>query len=339
MKSVSKFLGLLTALVVAAIIVGCASRIIVKELENKGTALNNESTPSWIKLYVGKGISAVQALPEYKNKYCIIGEETGVNKQFVLNWADNFSAQQRIGAMLRTNIESKYTAAVTASAQSSGGGSSASGRVASSGDYKQEIDSAVNAVVNVSYSGAQLEANWWILNRRYDPDVKDEWNDEYTAYVLYTFPKVELNRQVAHALETAVSADSALYGITIQLAKELLIEGSDLGAVAPVVESAPAAGTGQLTISSTDTPSNVVTMTKIYKGFSTAGEPYKTYDQQIRPQNNAVFSLPEGTYMVELYYNNLQKPWGSAQLSVNAGGIYEGKVSINASSLFFSAFK
>jgi hypothetical protein len=177
------------------------------------------------------------------------------------------------------------------------------------------------------------------LNRRYDPDVKDEWSDEYTAYVMYTFPKTELNRQVALALETAVAKDSALYDITIQLAKELLLEGSDLGAIEPVVENAPGAGTGQLTIMSTDNPPNVVTMIKIYKGFSTSGDAYKTYDQQIRPQNNAVFNLPEGTCMVELYYDNSQKPWGSAQLSVNAGGFYESKVSINTPSLFFSAFK
>jgi hypothetical protein len=239
MKSASKFFGLLAVVITAAIMVGCSSgpKVIVKELETKGTALK-EPTPAWVKLYVSKGISAVQAQSEYKNKYCIIGEETGVNKQFVVNWADNFSAQQRIGAMLRTNIETKYTAAVDASAQSSGGASSATGRGSGSGDYKQEIDSAISAVVNVSYSGAQLEANWWILNRRYDPDVKDEWSDEYTAYVLYTFPKAELNRQVAHALETAVAADSALYDITIQLARELLLEGSDLGAIGPVTGSA-----------------------------------------------------------------------------------------------------
>jgi hypothetical protein len=328
-------LGLLAAVIAAAISVGCSSgpKIIVKELETKGTALK-ESTPAWIKLYVAKGITAVQALPEYKNKYCIIGEETGVNKQFVVNWADNFSAQQRIGAMLRTNIESKYTAAVNASAQSSGGASSAAGGGTGSSDYKQEIDSAISAVVNVSYSGAQLEANWWILNRRYDPDVKDEWSDEYTAYVMYTFPKAELNRQVAHALETAVAADSAVYDITIQLARELLLEGSDLGAIGPVVESAPAAGTGRITITSANGPANVVSMIKIYRGFSTTGNAYLTYDQQILPQRNAVFNLPEGTYMVELYYDGNKTPWGSAQLSVAAGNIYESNVSINASLSF-----
>jgi hypothetical protein len=66
-----------------------------------------------------------------------------------------------------------------------------------------------------------------VLSRRYDPDQKDVYSDEYTAYVLYTIPKAELNRQIASALETSVSKDSALYDITIALAQDLLRNGVD----------------------------------------------------------------------------------------------------------------
>ena len=204
---------------------GCASKPKVKvvELENKGTSVG-VSTPDWIKTYTAYGISRVQAVSEFRDKYCVIGEETGVNKQFVLAWADNFSAQQRIGAMLRTTISTEYQARVQAVAQSSGLGG------VSSGTYEQQIDNIINAVVNVSYSGAQREADWWSLRRRYDPDKKDVFTDEYTAYVLYTIPKSQLNQQVARALETSVSADSALYDITIGLARQILQNGiSDWG--------------------------------------------------------------------------------------------------------------
>jgi hypothetical protein len=79
--------------------------------------------------------------------------------------------------------------------------------------------------VNVSYSGAQRDSDWWVLTRRYDPDVKDVWSDSYTAYVLYTIPKSQLNQQIAKALETSTSKDSVLYDITIQLAREILLDG------------------------------------------------------------------------------------------------------------------
>jgi hypothetical protein len=185
----------------------------------------NIKTPDWITTYVQYGISRVQAQPEFRDKYVIIGEESGVNRQFVLAWADNFSAQQRIGAMLRTNIASEYQARVQGAAQSQGGANSSLAAGTASGEYSQQIDSIITSLVNVSYSGAQRESDWWILRRRYDPDQKDLYTDEYTAYVLYTIPKAELNRQVAYALETSVTADSALYQITIDMARQILQNG------------------------------------------------------------------------------------------------------------------
>jgi hypothetical protein len=202
-------------------LIGCASRPTVRvvELENKGTSMGVR-TPEWIRAYTEFGISRVQAQPEFRDKYAVIGEESGVNRQFVLAWADNFSAQQRIGAMLRTTIASEYQARVTGMAMTTGG---ATGDAV--GEYRQEIDSIINAIVAVSYSGAQREADWWSLRRRYDPDRKGVFNDEYTAYVLYTIPRAEMNRQVALALETSVRADSALYEITIDMARQILQNG------------------------------------------------------------------------------------------------------------------
>jgi len=215
--------NLLTVIIVITIIMafGCAtSKVKIVELENKGTGMG-VSTPDWIKNYTANGISKVQAQSEFKDKYCVIGEESGVNKQFVLAWADNFSAQQRIGAMLRTTIASEYQARVQGSSQSTG----ISNSVSQEGSYQQQIENTINAIVNVSYSGAQREADWWSLRRRYDPDKEDTYTDDYTAYVLYTIPKAELNRQVARALETSVSKDSALYDITIVIARQVLQSG------------------------------------------------------------------------------------------------------------------
>ena len=225
MKTTKQALAALAVIAIAALI-GCASKpkVTVVEMENKGTSMN-VATPEWIKTYTANGISKVQAQSEFRDKYCIIGEESGVNRQFVLAWADNFSAQQRIGAMLRTTIASEYQAKVKGAAQSQGGANSSTAAGTASGEYSQEIDSTINAIVNVSYSGAQREADWWSLRRRYDPDLKDVFSDEYTAYVLYTIPKSQLNQQIARALETAVSKDSALYDITIELSRQILQSG------------------------------------------------------------------------------------------------------------------
>jgi len=217
----NKLIKILIAVCILLLTYSCAAgpKIKIVELENKGTIMNL-ATPNWVKLYVANGVAPLHKLPEFKNKYCVVGEETGVNRQFITAWADNASAQQRIGQMVRTNIASRYEASVTGNSEL--GANNAS-------QYKQEIDNLLTAVVNVSYSGAQREADWWSLRRRYDPDEKDVFTDEYTAWVLYTIPREEMNRQIAFALETSVSKDSALYDITIALARDILQQGYDKG--------------------------------------------------------------------------------------------------------------
>jgi len=219
MRNKKMFFTALLIVLCSFLFVTCVSvsKTNIVELENKGTVMD-VATPDWLKLYLGKGLSALQA--RYTDRYVIVGEESGVNRQFVISWADMASAQQRIGALLRTNIASRYQAAVTATAQSG---------VAASGEYQQEIDNVLSAIVNVSYSGAQREADWWSLRRRYDRDNKEQYADEYTAWVLYTVPKTEMNRQIALAMETAASKDSALYDVTIALARDILLQGYDEG--------------------------------------------------------------------------------------------------------------
>jgi len=221
---ITKLSLIVFSIMLIMVIAGCASKskVIIMEMENKGS-ITGEKTPDWVRDYIGQGINKVQAQREFRDVYCVIGEETGLNKQFVLAAADQFSAQQRIGAMLRTTIASEYQSRVTGISQSVGiGGNTPSGSAAT---YQQEIDNVINSIINVSYSGARRTSDWWSLRRRYDPDREGVFTDEYTAYVLYTIPKGELNLQVARALETSISRDSALYDVTIEMARNILQNG------------------------------------------------------------------------------------------------------------------
>jgi hypothetical protein len=85
-------------------------------LDNKERA-RGVSTPDWITLYTAGGITAVQALPQFAGKYFIIGDKSSTDRQSALAWADNFNTRQRLGALLRTNIASKYQAAVSGAAR------------------------------------------------------------------------------------------------------------------------------------------------------------------------------------------------------------------------------
>jgi hypothetical protein len=301
------------------------TRVVVQE--DKGTP-DNIPTPQWLLTYLEQGISAVQALPVYKDKYCIIGEERGTNLEFVLAWSDSFSAQQRIGAMLRTNIASKFQAAVRGKETSSGGANSSAAAGAASGELTQEIDNSINAVVNTSYSGAQREADWWRLTRRYDPDQKGVYVDEYQAYVLYTIPKLTLNQQIASNLETSVSKDSQLYDITINLAREILQNGMDYlnPAAAADTGSNPQAaaqgGTATVTLASADNPANFISLVKIYDGSNASGTPRISFSTPILAGREAAWNLPEGAYTFSVFYNDAPTEWARATVGVTTGGVY-----------------
>ncbi|WP_059369519.1 hypothetical protein [Treponema endosymbiont of Eucomonympha sp.] len=230
MKSMRKTAALLAASAALAAVSGCAStKSLTKILEDKGMPMGI-STPKWVDSYIKGTVSAVQGLPEYKDKYCVIGEASGVNKLLVLAWADSFSAQQQIGVMIRTTISSAYTAKAKGSAQSSGGRNSASAQGSGSGSYEQAIDNSINSIVAAQYSGAQREGDWWTLQRNYDPDKKGLYSDEYKAYVFYTFPKSSLNQQVATALRSNEVLDPDVARVSVEIAEDIVRGGLNLEA-------------------------------------------------------------------------------------------------------------
>jgi hypothetical protein len=176
-------------------------------------------------------------------------------------------------------------------------------------------------VANIAYSGARRDADWWTLMRRYDPAREDVYIDEYTAYVLYTIPRTDLNRQIAYALETAVAKDSALYDITLQLAREILSEGfAYLGAgdlapaavpprIPPEVADAITgglSGTAVIRNNSRQTAS-VLSSVKIYRGYAAKGIPFIIYDSPVLGGQQASWDLPEGIYTFETFLNDLDE--------------------------------
>jgi hypothetical protein len=239
-------LVVLSAIIAAAAILGnCGSApppavppptIIVEDvaltkiLRHKGSELGINELPAWVSAYMNKSIAGVQSLPEYKDYYAIIGTERGVNLQFVLTWADNFSAQQQIGAILRTTVASTFQAVARGLAQSSGGANSSSSAGTGSGSYQQGISNSINTLVAATYSGARREADYWVLQRAYDPDQAGKYSDEYIAYVLYIIPKDTLNQQVSTHLQENGVQNPEMAALNTRAAEEIIRNGLDWGA-------------------------------------------------------------------------------------------------------------
>ncbi|MDR1257118.1 MAG: hypothetical protein LBJ86_05170 [Spirochaetaceae bacterium] len=296
--------------------VSCATRPKGKEqteLSNKGS-IDKIPAPEWFTTYQREGnIVAVEALPAFKDRYCFIGEQRGPDLEFCQAFARQFDVQSQIAEMVRTNVAGELKAT----------------QAGSQAGMEAAIDNYVNNVLNVSVSGAQNAGDWWRAIREYDHDRKGAFEDYYEAYVLRTVSRQTLNQAVSQAMETAISRDSELYQITMDLARKILLGDYNLnGAQAgtPVSAATPASGTGKITVFSRNEPANFVSMVKIFKGSEARGEPFLTDSNPIRPERKAEWNLPEGEYTVALYYNNSDREWGHARVSVTAGDVFSSEI-------------
>ena len=155
-------------------------------LEHKGTALGLDQLPAWVQVYVTEGVYGVENLSNYENQYCFIGEETGSNIDALQAWVANFDVPAEIARSVATRVDALFTGAASGSPD---------------GEYGTYFENIVKTVSNANYSGARKVNDWWVHTRRYDPDQKKQYVDEYRCYVLYTIEKDLLDQQVLEMMD------------------------------------------------------------------------------------------------------------------------------------------
>jgi hypothetical protein len=149
-------------------------------VEDKGSAFKIPA-PEWCMTYLSGGIMAVEALPEYRGRLCVIGDASGVNMVTNVMLA-NISAGEQIGMRLAS-----YVGDGDESLQQYVSRLSKELTVSQSVRWENDREPVI------SYGGFQLEADWWQRVRRSDPDRKGSYVDEYRVYILYTIPKAEFD--------------------------------------------------------------------------------------------------------------------------------------------------
>jgi len=218
MKSVKAF-ALIAALIVIVVFVGCKSSAKaapgikldstakVETVEHKGTAFGVKEIPQWLSEFVQRnGTRSVEALPDYKGKYVIIGQASGSGLQQVETWAKNFDAQQQIGATIETRVASVFKAHENL--------------LPGGDDAKRKYDNAINTLVRATYTGAKQEADWWLHQKITEKGKEPE--TRYTSYVLYTIDRSILDQQIRDQIKKIRDGenpelDAAFDAVTAQL--------------------------------------------------------------------------------------------------------------------------
>jgi hypothetical protein len=325
------------AVFAATVIVSCATARPPLVMRDKGS-IDKIPAPEWYTVSrtgsgEGRGgILAVEALPAFKDQYCFIGTQQSTDLEFCLAWARQFSVQEQIAEMVRSNVVGQLSAEQAGQSE---------GRL--SAGMADKIKNFVTQELNTSFGGARRIDDWWVYVREYDPDRKGVYQDYYEAFVLYAADRRLLNLAIGGNMKTALDKDDELYQITVDLARKIMLgDGAeynfrDTPASVPTATPAAAsqAGTGKISIFSQNAPSDFISLVRIFKGTETRGEPYLTHDKPIRPESKAEWDLPEGEYTIALYYNNSERAWGQARVSVKAGDVLTADVNINWLSFVF----
>jgi hypothetical protein len=228
MKSVKVFApiaALLAALMVIVVFAGCnssakaapgiklESTAKVETIEHKGTAFGVKDIPPWLSEFVQRnGVRSVEALPDYKGKYVIIGQANGAGLQQVETWAKNFDAQQQIGATIETRVASVFKAHENL--------------LPGDDDAKRKYDNAINTLVRATYTGARQEADWWLHQKVTEKGKEPE--TRYTSYVLYTIDKSVLDQQIRDQIIKIKNGESPELNAAFDaVTKQLLERGLD----------------------------------------------------------------------------------------------------------------
>ncbi|MDR0554245.1 MAG: hypothetical protein LBG76_05535 [Treponema sp.] len=148
---------------------------------------SGEALPEWVSQYLSGGIAGVEALPEYAGAYVFI-EETVSARINALN-------QEALGFSLNQDFPRLVAARVLARLTGAAGGEP--DRI-----YGRYFEDLVKNSIDAGYSGARIEADFWLL-RRYEEEDGTDSTPMYSFFLLVRIERNLLKSQLNKILNTA----------------------------------------------------------------------------------------------------------------------------------------
>jgi hypothetical protein len=69
----------------------------------------DEPCPEWVTRYIAQGYAGVEALPEFKDNFCFIAEQSQTNLNVLLQWARNFNIEQDFPLLVFLRVYDRLT--------------------------------------------------------------------------------------------------------------------------------------------------------------------------------------------------------------------------------------
>jgi hypothetical protein len=141
--------------------------------------------PVWIDRYMGGGLRAVEALPQYQDKFVFISMAAGAHLKALLQWAEGFQAEQDLPRVVSARIEARFISAATNHPDE---------------EYGRYFEALIKNSTNTVYSSARTEERYWIKKRYFDAEGTPIEREEYNYYILVSADREVLERQIRSVL-------------------------------------------------------------------------------------------------------------------------------------------
>lgn len=191
-----KALLVISVLLVAIALVACASGPAKNEkagslaesksvnrpeiIDYKGSEFN-ANPPEWIQVYIESDISGVEKLARYKDKYCIVVEIDGGNKESVMLALGNLKAPVEIAGRISTRVQQRFAGAQVGDLEL----------------LETYMENVVKVAREATFSGFGKEGETWTYLQYFKPGKKKEPDKTlYRGYQLWSIDKAELQRQI-----------------------------------------------------------------------------------------------------------------------------------------------
>ncbi|MDR1430476.1 MAG: hypothetical protein LBI85_09335 [Spirochaetaceae bacterium] len=162
------------------------------EVVDHKTKAVGQDVPEWVTRYISEGLSGVEAMPAYSEKYVFVGEDTGTNLNALRQWSSGFSVAQDLSRMVSRRVQDRFAGAAAGSPDDT---------------YGRYFENVVKSSSDATYTGARKETDFWLRKRFFNPDGKTVREELYEYYVLVSIDRATLERQINDVLN-GVNADT-----------------------------------------------------------------------------------------------------------------------------------
>jgi len=146
----------------------------------------SENLPDWVKSFINGGISHIEALEPFKDKYAFIGKTRGSSFSALQQWSERFTVYHDFPRLAAARIENRLVSAAS---------------LYPDDEYGEFFETLVKKSSDAEYSGAVKEETYWtkVLVRQdnnFEDDEPAEPLELYEFFVLISIDKVMMQRHI-----------------------------------------------------------------------------------------------------------------------------------------------